>query len=91
MSADEGGLIRKDDNSRRLGCNDCAHFYITWDKRFPYGCSAMRFMSAKLPSQDVLEVEGRDCLSFQNKELEINNYEDSQKDKKGNRHVNIIV
>ena len=91
MSAGDGGRIRKDDSVNRVGCNTCAHFYITWDKRYPYGCNVMRFMSAKLPSQDVLEVEGRDCLSFQHKELGISSDEDARTNKNGDRQVNVIV
>ncbi len=91
MSAGDGGRIRKEDSVDRVGCNTCAHFYITWDKRYPYGCNVMRFMSAKLPSQDVLEVEGRDCLSFQHKELGISSDEDARTNKSGDRQVNVIV
>ena len=91
MSAGDGGRIRKENNVNRVGCNTCAHFYITWNKRYPYGCSVMRFMSSKLPSQDVLEVEGRDCLSFQHKNLEITGDEDARKNQNGNRQVNVIV
>lgn len=95
MSADESGGIKKEDDGNRIGCNSCAHFYITWNKRFPYGCSEMKFMSSKLPSLNVLEIEGSDCLLFQHKDLDLNNDEDQRttalKNKSKDRQINVIV
>ena len=54
-------------SDRHADCNSCAHFFITWKKRFPFGCRAMGFMSSNSPSRDVFEVEGRDCLAYKNK------------------------
>ena len=48
----------KEATAQQVDCNACAHFFITWDKRFPYGCKAMGFMSSHSPSKDVFEVEG---------------------------------
>lgn len=47
-----------------LHCRACAHYYITHDARFPYGCRAMDFKSKRLPLQEVREATGRDCLTF---------------------------
>ena len=93
MSADEGGGIKKEDDGNGIGCNSCAHFYITWDKRYPYGCNEMKFMSSKLPSLNVLEVEGIDCLLFQHKDLDLNNDEDQRTNslKNKDRQINVIV
>ena len=95
MSADESGRIKKEADGNRIGCNSCAHFYITWNKRYPYGCSEMKFMSSKLPSLDVLEIEGSDCLLFQDKDLDLNNDEDertnSLKNKNRDGQINVIV
>ena len=44
-------------------CYGCAHFFITWDKQFPYGCRKMDFRSKRLPSDDVLEADGQRCLA----------------------------
>lgn len=30
---------------QRNPCVRCAYFYITWEKKFPYGCKAMKFKS----------------------------------------------
>ncbi|OPY66015.1 MAG: hypothetical protein A4E57_02994 [Syntrophorhabdaceae bacterium PtaU1.Bin034] len=51
-------------------CRKCRHFYVTWDKRFPYGCRAAGFKSARLPSVEVFAASGSPCLSFEDKERE---------------------
>ncbi|SDD95803.1 uracil-DNA glycosylase [Sporomusa acidovorans] len=45
-------------------CIKCEHYYVTWDKVFPYGCRAMGFKTYKIPSAVVRESSGRDCLAF---------------------------
>ena len=60
------GLVVSD---KQIDCNSCAHFFITWNKRFPFGCRAMGFMSANSPNKDVFEVEGRNCLAYKEKSL----------------------
>jgi len=48
-------------------CTACANYYITHDLKFPYGCRALRFKSARQPIQDVIEASGQPCLYFQAK------------------------
>jgi hypothetical protein len=50
-----------------VDCRKCRHYYITWDKKFPYGCKAAGFKSARMPAAEVLAASGRTCLSFQEK------------------------
>jgi hypothetical protein len=45
-------------------CNECEHYYITWEKGFPYGCRSMGFKSRELPSVAVRKNSGIDCLQF---------------------------
>lgn len=45
-------------------CRDCAHYFITWDLAFPYGCRVLNFKSKRLPHLDVLESSGECCLRF---------------------------
>lgn len=45
-------------------CNKCEHYYITWEKSFPYGCRAMGFKSKKSPSATVRSNSGIECLKF---------------------------
>lgn len=46
-------------------CLKCAHYYITWDTRFPYGCRAIGFKSKRRPQLDVLHNSGASCLAFE--------------------------
>ena len=48
-------------------CTACTNYYITHDLKFPYGCRALRFKSARQPIQDVIETSGQPCLYFQAK------------------------
>ena len=48
-------------------CNACAHFYITHDATFPYGCHKLGFKSKRLPQYEVLASSGLPCLVFQPK------------------------
>lgn len=47
-----------------IDCFKCLHFYITWDKHFPYGCKLMSFKSKRQPSKEVLLASGKECLGF---------------------------
>ena len=69
MSAKTGSFAGLVVSDKHIDCNSCAHFFITWNKRFPFGCRAMGFMSANSPNKDVFEVEGRDCLAYKDKRL----------------------
>jgi hypothetical protein len=48
-------------------CGDCTHYYVTWDKDFPYGCKAMGFKSRTCPAQEVRNASGMDCQLFERK------------------------
>lgn len=59
----------KNQNTRpHIVCNQCAHFYITFDPQMPYGCRAMDFKNHRLPEYEVWETTGHACLSFTPKE-----------------------
>lgn len=45
-------------------CTRCAHYFITFDARFPYGCRAMNFKSKQLPQHEVRDATGTGCLAF---------------------------
>ena len=83
------------ENLRSIGCNSCKYFYITWNKKYPYGCRAMGFISARLPSIEVLEIEGRGCLSFEEKNTDLKGAKDLRNDlkkkKERNKKINVIV
>ncbi len=95
MSVKTGSAVGAVFSDRHADCNSCAHFFITWNKRFPFGCRAMGFMTSNSPSKDVFEVEGRDCLAYKNKFSHLGE-EDGCKHKniggKGQKHkVNVVV
>ncbi len=50
-----------------MRCNRCAHYYITHDVHFKYGCRALDFKSRRQPILDVLEASAEPCLYFQAK------------------------
>jgi hypothetical protein len=55
----------------------------------------MGFISAQLPSTAVLEIEGRECLSFERKDTGLTNDKRLQnklsKGRSGNKKINVIV
>jgi hypothetical protein len=52
---------------QRINCRACAHFFITWDNKHPYGCRIMGFKGPMLPCITVLRSSGQQCLHFQPK------------------------
>ncbi|MFA5371983.1 MAG: hypothetical protein WC298_08435 [Sideroxydans sp.] len=48
-------------------CNDCIHYYITYDANFRFGCRALDFKSQRLPMLDVFETSGQPCHFFRSK------------------------
>jgi hypothetical protein len=48
-------------------CGECKHYYVTWDKDFPYGCKAMGFKSRTYPAQEVRNASRMDCQVFEKK------------------------
>lgn len=53
------------DQARR--CNRCAHYFITHEVSFRYGCRALNFKSQRQPIRDVIAASGQDCQFFQAK------------------------
>jgi hypothetical protein len=48
----------------KIDCRKCEHFFITWETGKPYGCKGFGFKSGRIPSIEVLESSGRECLKF---------------------------
>jgi hypothetical protein len=91
MSADESKKFSGEGDNSLVNCNACAHYFITWNKKFPYGCGAMKFMSSKLPSADVLEIEGHECFLFEHKDAKVESREVVRKNRTEMKQVNVIV
>jgi hypothetical protein len=51
-----------------INCFSCEHFYITYDKKYPYGCRIIGFKSARMPAVDVYINSDMDCGLFRQKE-----------------------
>jgi hypothetical protein len=52
---------------KKIDCFQCRHFYITWQRSFPYGCRALSFKSKLMPSFEVFSASGSDCLHYEKK------------------------
>ena len=48
-------------------CNQCAHYFITHELPFRYGCRALDFKSRRQPVLDVMAASGQSCFYFQPK------------------------
>ncbi|THF57217.1 uracil-DNA glycosylase [Pseudothauera rhizosphaerae] len=55
------------DTAHAPDCKACAHYYITHDPTFPYGCRRLGFKTRRQPAQDVLASSGLPCMMFEPK------------------------
>jgi len=53
--------------NRRIICQRCKHYYVTWEKNKPHGCRAYGFKSQQVPSVVVKQSSGTDCNFFEDK------------------------
>ena len=51
----------------RISCHKFKHFYVTWDKSFPYGCKVMGFKGRIIPSLMVFQASGKSCMAYEEK------------------------
>lgn len=53
-------------------CNQCKHFFITYNQHTPKGCRVFKIQSASMPSLVVKNVNnGGECLGFEAKKNKI--------------------
>jgi hypothetical protein len=52
-----------------IDCKKCIYYHVTWDRKFPYGCKALQFKTARLPSLEVFAASGVPCLRFEKKTI----------------------
>jgi hypothetical protein len=52
-------------NIKRVSCQKCIFFYVTWDRSFPYGCKAMGFKGKIMPYLMVFQASGKSCMAFE--------------------------
>ena len=53
--------------TERPDCKRCAHYFITHQANFRYGCRALNFKSRRLPILDVIDASGQPCHYFRKK------------------------
>lgn len=58
----------KEHTGTLINCLFCEHFFLTHEVNSPYGCRAMGFKSARMPSVDVYNASEADCTLFVRKE-----------------------
>ena len=51
----------------RPNCNQCRHFYITWDKKTPNGCRQFGIQCKESPSMVISLAGLGDCQGFEEK------------------------
>ncbi|MBA57622.1 MAG: uracil-DNA glycosylase [Gammaproteobacteria bacterium] len=52
---------------KEVNCWNCCFFSISWDPNHRYRCQRLGFKSRQLPSIDIRQIDGRDCLYFKTK------------------------
>jgi len=53
---------------KRIICQRCKFYYVTWESGKPHGCKAYQFKSQQIPSVVVKQSSGIDCSFYQLKE-----------------------
>jgi hypothetical protein len=59
---------RRREEKSHINCFSCESFYITYDKKYPYGCRIIGFKSIRMPSADVYANSDMECGLFRQKE-----------------------
>ena len=52
-------------NQKRIVCQKCKFYYVTWEQSKPHGCNAYGFKSKIIPSLVVKRSSGIDCSFFE--------------------------
>ena len=52
-----------------ISCGTCQSYFVTYDKKRPWGCSRFGFKSSTLPSQLVFNTTGTNCAYFNTKSV----------------------
>ena len=56
-----------------IACGTCQSYFVTYDKKRPWGCSRFGFKSSTLPSQLVFSTTGTNCAYFTEKQVVLKN------------------
>ena len=55
-------------NKKRIVCQRCIYYYVTWEQSKPHGCNAYGFKSQQIPSIVVKNSSKTDCNFYQEKQ-----------------------
>tara|TARA_B100000965_G_scaffold296857_1_gene255075 strand:+ start:218 stop:448 length:231 start_codon:yes stop_codon:yes gene_type:complete len=53
--------IKNKNIKKRVTCNGCYYFFITYKKERPWGCKKFGFISKFIPSSEVFSTTGIEC------------------------------
>ncbi|QDU69733.1 hypothetical protein [Engelhardtia mirabilis] len=53
------------------GCHGCRHFAVTYDVEWPYACEIFGLRSKRLPSVEVREASGRECMAREGRQAQV--------------------
>ena len=54
---------------KRIVCQKCKFYFVTWQPTKPHGCKAYGFKSKLIPSLVVKRSSGSDCVFFELKNI----------------------
>ena len=54
--------------TKRIICQKCKHYFVTWQANKPHGCHAYGFKSQQIPSVVVMQSSGTACSFYQQKQ-----------------------
>lgn len=50
--------------ANKPNCKKCKYYFVTWDKRFPFGCKLFSVKSKQVPFIVVYQSLGKVCESY---------------------------
>ena len=53
---------------KRIICQKCINYYVTWKQSKPHGCNAYGFESQQIPSLVVKRSSKMDCSFYKQKQ-----------------------
>jgi len=62
-------------DGKRIACQGCRHYKITWEPRNPYGCGAHGFKTNRNPALAVFQSSGIPCQLYSPKNSRISTTE----------------
>lgn len=55
---------------KKVICQKCVYYYVTWEASHGHGCKAYGFKSAQIPSVIVKRSSGQNCKFYEPKVFE---------------------